>query len=261
MKRYFSLLIAFVLILSLCACSGRKDVVTGNEASALKKGSHLKITAFGDSIAAGYGLDSQDDNYLSLFAESIGASLKNNAVSGYDSGDLVSLLSGTSADYDIKNADIIIISIGGNDILHSKEEIISAIKEAFLHGGDYFPENINSIYADFEANLTGIFTKLHSVNQDASIIIQTLYNPALSQEYRISLIDAGKLIDKYITRLNESIISVSSNFDNVFVFDIADEMNGDKNNFYNLQTDFDIHPTKQGHSSLARLFTQYYNEN
>ena len=260
MKKTLTIFIALIIVFSLCSCKNTKETATNSNTFTLPKGDSLKITAFGDSIAAGYGLESQDDNYLSLFAKSIGASLKNNAVSGYDSSDLVSLLSGGKTDADIENADIIIISIGGNDILHNNEQIVSTIKEAFLHGNEYFTEDINKIYSDFETNLKEIFSYINQINPNAAIIIQTLYNPALKQGYKVSVIDASKLIDKYIVRLNQSIVAVSSDYENVFVFDVADEMNKDADNFYNLKTDFDIHPTKKGHLTLSELFTKYYNE-
>lgn len=260
MKKTLTILITLVIVFSLCSCQNTKVTTTGNNAFTMPKGNSLKITAFGDSIAAGYGLDNQDDNYLSLFAKNISASLKNNAVSGYDSSDLVSLLSGGKTDADIENADIIIISIGGNDILHNNEQIVSTIKEAFLHGNEYFTEDINKIYSDFETNLKEIFGYINQINPNAAIIIQTLYNPALKQGYKVAVIDASKLIDKYIVRLNQSIVAVSSDYENVFVFDVADEMNKDADNFYNLKTDFDIHPTKKGHLTLSELFTKCYNE-
>ena len=260
MRKAFCVIISAVFLFLFCSCTGEKEVNSDLSAK-LPKRQGLKITALGDSIAAGYGLESQDDNYLSIFSKNIGASLKNDAVSGYDSGDLVSLLSDGKVNEDIKSADMIIISVGGNDILHKKEEVISVIKEAFLHGGDYFPAEINEIYASFETNLSAVFSYIHGINPNAAVIIQTLYNPALKQGYKISVIDASKLIDKYIVRLNESIISVSSDFSYVTVFDVADEMNKDADNFYNLKTDFDIHPTKKGHLTLSELYTKYYNEN
>ena len=258
MKKSVSLILTAVFLILLCSCSAEQNNPSSS-ASVLPKGRGLKITAFGDSIAAGYGLESQDDNYLTLFSKNIGAVLTNDAVSGYDSDDLVSLISSGKADGDIKNADIIILSIGGNDILHNSDEIISVIKQAALHGGEYFPESINGIYLNFEKNLTAVFTHIQSVNPNASVIIQTLYNPALKQGYKISVIDASKLIDKYIVRLNESIFSVSGQFESVTVFDVADEMNKDADNFYNLKDNFDIHPTKNGHLTLSELYTKYYN--
>ncbi len=260
MKKLLSLILTTAFIVLLCSCS-KTETKPVDGSVKLPKGNSVKITAFGDSIAAGYGLENQDDNYLSLFAKNIGASLKNNAVSGYDSSDLLNQLAGGQFNTDIRNADLIILSIGGNDILHNNEEIISTIKEAYLHGGEYFPESINAIYTKFEANLRDIFTRINGINPNAAIIIQTLYNPALKQGYKIAVIDASKLIDKYIVRLNESIVSVSSGFENVVVFDVAGEMNKDADNFYNLKTDFDIHPTKKGHLTLSELFTKYYNEN
>ena len=260
MKKALALILTAALLFLCCSCGKNK---TGNSAASAKlpKGSGLVITAFGDSIAAGYGLESQADNYLSLFAKNIGATLINDAVRGYDSDDLVSLLSGGKMNADIKNAQIIILSIGGNDILHNSEQIISVIKQAALQGGEYFPESINSIYTNFEKNLATVFSQINGINPNVKIIIQTVYNPALSQGYKISVIDASKIIDKYISELNESIISVSSNFDNVIVFDVADEMNKDADNFYNLKDKMDIHPTKKGHYVLSQLYTQFYNEN
>jgi len=255
MKRFVSLFAVAILLFSLCSCGGKSDV---KGAYALPKGEGLRITAFGDSIAAGYGLSSQDDNYLTVFANNIGASLTNDAVSGFDSDDLVSLLSSGRADADIRNADMVVLSIGGNDILHNRELITSALKEAALKGGEYFTDDVNAVYDNFEANLIKIYNHIIAINPDAAIIIQTLYNPALKQGYKISVIDASKLIDKYIVRLNESIISVSAAFNRVVVFDVADEMNKDADNFYNLKTDFDIHPSKKGHQTLSELFTDYY---
>ena len=60
------------------------------------------VTAIGDSIAAGYGLDSQEDNYLTLFSDNIGAVLNNDAVSGYDSGEVLKSLSDEKTAADIK---------------------------------------------------------------------------------------------------------------------------------------------------------------
>lgn len=42
----------------------------------------------------------------------------------------------------------------------------------------------------------------------------------------------------------------------VFVFDVAPEMNEDAENFYGTDEKLDIHPTKHGHATLARVFTR-----
>lgn len=42
-------------------------------------------------------------------------------------------------------------------------------------------------------------------------------------------------------------------------FDVAPEMNEDNENFYGTDEKLDIHPTKHGHATLARVFTEKFN--
>jgi hypothetical protein len=42
-------------------------------------------------------------------------------------------------------------------------------------------------------------------------------------------------------------------------FDVAPEMNEDAENFYGTDEKLDIHPTKHGHATLARVFTEKFN--
>lgn len=52
---------------------------------------------------------------MTLFSDNIGAVLNNDAVSGYDSGEVLKSLSDGKTAADIKNADAIVVSVGGND--------------------------------------------------------------------------------------------------------------------------------------------------
>lgn len=81
--------------------------------------------AFGDSIAAGYGLDGYSDDqtavpadsYQALAAEFLHTQSRNYAVTGDNSDDCIQLLNSGKADEDLAKADIITISIGSNDLL------------------------------------------------------------------------------------------------------------------------------------------------
>ena len=254
----FCILLAAILLLSLCSCGNKKIISASQTIDGIPASGSRKIVVFGDSIAAGYGLSSQDQNYVNIFAKNIGASLKNDAVSGYESADMLALLGTYSAQNDIINANIVVISIGGNDLLHKKETIVSTLKET-LHGGKFFTDDINAIYTNYEANLTSCISIIKEKNPNAKIIIQTLYNPAEKQGYKVSVINVGKLANRYIDKLNESILTVCANKTNVYVFDVSTEMNKDAANFYNLQTNFDIHPTVQGHQTLAKIYTDDFN--
>lgn len=81
--------------------------------------------AFGDSIAAGYGLDGYSDgqavapadSYQALAAKFLHTQSCNYAVTGDNSDDCIQLLNSGKADKDLAKADIITISIGSNDLL------------------------------------------------------------------------------------------------------------------------------------------------
>ncbi len=81
--------------------------------------------AFGDSIAAGYGLegyadgqsDAPKDSYQGLLAGFLQTQSHNYAVSGDDSNACIDILNSGKADEDLQHADIITLSIGSNDLL------------------------------------------------------------------------------------------------------------------------------------------------
>ena len=81
--------------------------------------------AFGDSIAAGYGLEGytadQDnppaDSYQAIISNFLKTSPANYAVTGDDSTDCINILESGNADNMLSDAGIITLSIGSNDLL------------------------------------------------------------------------------------------------------------------------------------------------
>ena len=156
-------------------------------------GESKKYFALGDSIAYGYGLTNPDKNtYAAQIALKYSLSLSNLAVTNTPS---------------IKNAELITISIGGNDIISNrsmfiskalldkftssgmtKEAAISSIKlisalipidEFYFNLGevnfDTIDSDIEKVYETMEKNLTESIILLRNNNPDAVIILQTLY--------------------------------------------------------------------------------------
>lgn len=101
MKKLFKMSAVILFVLIVFSACGRNESVSGKITSFPPYGERV-VTAIGDSIAAGYGLDSQEDNYLTLFSDNIGAVLNNDAVSGYDSGEVLKSLSDEKTAADIK---------------------------------------------------------------------------------------------------------------------------------------------------------------
>lgn len=76
------------------------------------------IVLFGDSIAAGYGLDDSEYSYGEICSDYLGWRLQNHANSGDTTNDLYTLLTEDPvAAGDAAEAEVIVVSIGGNDII------------------------------------------------------------------------------------------------------------------------------------------------
>ncbi len=92
---------------------------------AQKNAEKTSYTAFGDSIAAGYGLDGYSDDqteapadsYQTLVAKFLHTQSVNYAVTGNNSDDCIQLLRSEKTDEALADTDIITLSIGSNDLL------------------------------------------------------------------------------------------------------------------------------------------------
>ena len=250
-------------------------------------GENKKYFALGDSIAYGYGLTNPDKNtYAAQIALKYSLSLSNLAVNGATSADMLSTITNTPS---IKNAELITISIGGNDIISNssmfiskalldkftssgmtKEAAISSIKlisalipvdEFYFNLGevnfDTIDSDIEKVYETMEKNLTESIILLRNNNPDAVIILQTLYNPYINNSvYKIAGMDVGELIDPFIKRTNEIYTKVSNALPKAFsIADVASGMTGHTEYFYK---NWDFHPTQKGHDYMAEIIGNAY---
>lgn len=237
--------------------------------------------AFGDSIASGYGIDNVNQTYPAIIAKRFGLYCENNAVSGDRSADMLAAAANTPS---VKDAALITISIGGNDLIMSKDIVLAKavsdrmqamglpaqsvqklIKEINIEGifngsainFETIDKDIEAIFSSLHQNLSDSVKLLRSVNADAVIIVQTLYNPYINNpEYQIFGFDVGTLIDEYIRRINETYYEVQSELENTFIIaDVASGMNGNSEYFY---TSWDFHPTAAGHAYMAEVIGDIY---
>lgn len=98
------------------------------------------IVIFGDSIAAGYGLDKEKEyNYGQIIGDYLGCEVDNYAVSGDTTGDMLDVIADLSDEQkqNVSESDIIIVSIGGNDLLQyaSKKILDFCAKRNLLNEG------------------------------------------------------------------------------------------------------------------------------
>ena len=134
----------------------------------------VKFLVLGDSIAAGSGVQDKKDAYAWLVAEAKGYELTNYGAGGDISADLLrKVTSDETIRAAIRAADIIEVSIGGNDLLHA-EDFTSMVINGLL--GDY--AQLEPIMDEFRENFAGIIAGIRALNPDAMLIVQTLYNAA-----------------------------------------------------------------------------------
>lgn len=237
---------------------------------------------FGDSIAAGYGLDGsavgsdesmryvagRDSNaYAGIVSRALNYDLNNFAASGATTANLLNKVKTNSVLSAVSKADLVTVSIGGNDMIGMASTILSraAMHEAL---GDYLDiprtdDSIEKMYSTLESNLTEIMrTLVNANNGKGKIYLQTLYNPfKYNTSYTIDFgsytYNVGNLIDYYINRINEIYRRVRSNVGGFYLVDTASAMNGDGRCFYEISTP-DFHPTAYGHRVIANTILAAY---
>ena len=159
-KRTLAVILAAVMLVPMCALG----------ASAAKRPNYLLL---GDSIAYGQGIvNSKDACYGRIVANTNNYNYANDAISGTTSAALLLLLKDEEIIKDVKKADIITISTGGNDFL-TKNWVGMGLRG--IATGDY--SRLDPIVAKYKKNLTSIIKTIKKLNPKATIIVQTIYNP------------------------------------------------------------------------------------
>jgi len=250
--------------------------------------------ALGDSITTGYGLvsfNSKDiknkssaNNFVNKLSKRLGKKVVNLGVEGIDSTRFLEAIIrpttvGQKADViQIKNAGIITISIGGNNVM---QPLIAILNEKLGKGKTIYNASAQEIQtvafgllfnqtaldklqttaqegaSKFTGNVklkkTGEFASIIStikkLNPKAQIIVQTIYNP-----YK-SMLTA--IIDTAIKSMNAEIIKGSANGKNYKVADVYSAFSkaslGTKLVNADTGTSFDPHPTAKGHDVIYTL--------
>ncbi len=194
----------------------------------------------GDSIAQGSGLYNSDQAaYGRIVADTNGYNYANYGVNGLRSWDLIEQLKSEPVAFSVATADIISLSIGGNDYLQQNlPKIFADVAQ-----GDY--KIINDIQDNFRGYFAEIVSMLKAANPDVALFVQTLYNP----QY-------GALRDAYgmaTGRINEVITDyLAENPGAFYLVDTVPVMEGHPE-YIAADT---IHPSAVGNVALARLVLQ-----
>lgn len=191
----------------------------------------------GDSIAYGSGLTNPVAAcYGKIVADTNGYDYANHSVPGHTTANLITKLKEEEVIADLEKADIINISIGGNDFLTSN---VKQLITDCLVNGDY--SKLDKIAQTFYNNLCEIVDIINSHNEDAVILVQTLYNPQedfLRDAYQIGADRINNAIKKY----------ASKNPGEIVIVDVGKALGADMANYAADK----IHPSAKGNEKIAQ---------
>ena len=272
-KRILSTLLALCLALSLLP------------ASALAAGGEQKsYVALGDSITTGYGLAEKEAGFARQVADSNGYTLTNLAKDGATSSMLLTSLSDSEVSSAIASADLITITIGGNDLMNA---LYAYLAEEYntKNGTDITAEDVKASLAGthseiqqstmlilaaskisdflqsteattalgaFTTNLTNIISAIKGNNSSAEIIVVNQYNP-YSRLSTGNLLDLSAL-DSAVQALNTAISSgATAGYTVADVYTAFEEATENPcNASVSLPSiNLDFHPNAAGHSLIA----------
>lgn len=221
------------IILAVVLCIGFVSV----SASAKERLNYLLL---GDSIAEGFGVKNPDEaSYGKIIADTNGYNYKNDAIMGRNSVGLLNHLT-NDEEYinDVKWADIISVSIGGNDFLLDHAALL--IIEGIIFN-DY--SKFDKIGETFYENFSKSMERIHELNPNAKVIVQLLYTSWTFDFARKPYNQASK-------RINDAIIKYAEEKpQNIYVVDTSRIFDGRRDC---ISTDT-IHPNAQGNIELAKV--------
>lgn len=170
-----SAIVVYFLLSVLISDQNQADQKSESVVNQTETVASLNLIAIGDSLTEGVGDSTKRGGYVPLIAEQLrnnpsvrSVQTQNFGNAGDTTDQLLTLLkSNDEVQTALAQANIITLTIGGNDIVNNLDRV-------GLNGS---MENFESTLQSYEQNLNTIFSILKELNNQATIYIFGLYNP------------------------------------------------------------------------------------
>ncbi len=240
------------------------------------KDTNPKVVLYGDSVGCNYRLRVRANTYTDLLARRLQKPAALDYISGANSTLVLNCLTSDEVRIGhLKTAEIVVLSVGGNNVLVAflmamiraldlgpigaktmkqiakkfQSDKLAAVKVVKELLGKKTKEDASAGVEIFRKEFPAIIAKIKELNPDAIILVHNVYNPfnaAGSIFYRIM----GKPMGKYMTMLNEIIAEAQS--ESGFILADVDELfnkyKGNQDLTYIKEKD--MHLTAFGHISI-----------
>jgi lysophospholipase L1-like esterase len=200
----------------------------------------LQVVSLGDSLTRGVG-DDQGLGYVGRFRNELTSTFNqdvvvaNLAVSGAKTTDLLAQLQKEGVQYTVKQADMLLLTIGGNDLFPG------ASKLQQLDLKTYKPDT-----ESFIKNAKEILTIVRSLNKEAPVYWLSLYDP-------FEAVDGLEGSSTFVIEWNKELEQLATTYEGIYVIPTFDLFHGKSKDL--LYTDH-FHPNHEGYNLMADRLLQ-----
>lgn len=208
----------------------------------------MKIVALGDSLTEGVGDSTESGGYVPLLKNELSdansfesLSIKNNGKAGDTTVSLNDRINNSEEiQENIKNAGIIVITIGANDLMKVVKS--NLLKEVTLGMFDVAMEQ-------YTKDLSALYSTLRSLNPDAPIYHLGIYNPY----YKVfAEIEQMQIVADNWNKTTEKVLAEDKN---AYFVPISDQMQESDATIDSLLSEDDFfHPNDVGYQIIAKAF-------
>ncbi|TRZ37828.1 GDSL family lipase [Niallia circulans] len=247
--RPFTLIISIITLLLLSSCGNNTSFHKNNGKEtvlAMKQevpesfvSEELNVVAAGDSLTQGVGDSTGTGGYVpylqKLFQQEQGigtVTISNYGVKGNRTDQLLKKIKSAEVKQSISDADMVILTIGGNDIMKVVRDHISN-----LQLDDFTPQ-----MKTFETNLYNVLREIRKDNQQAAIVLVGVYNPFT--KWFADVDEMNDIVAEW-NRTGENILTL---YDNTYFVPIEQIFSDTTENL--LYTDY-FHPNDKGYKLIA----------
>lgn len=208
----------------------------------------LKITAIGDSLAKGTG-DNKGSGFVRRSIEMLNEGgrkselLNNLAINGLTTEGLLAKLEEKGIRYALKQADLILLSIGGNDLFDGS----GLIKNGQAGTGELDPKQLVAAIPKASERLKLILKEIRAINPEARVVYVGLYHPFADLK---ELLLPGNVA---VSTWNHAALQMVNRDPNMVMVPTFDIFQGKLDKF--LSSDH-FHPNGEGYQMIAERIAQ-----
>ena len=203
----------------------------------------LKIVAIGDSLTYGFGDGTGGGGYVGILERSLNqernlSTFVNLGMPGHRSEQLLHRLDDWEIQQILADADIILITIGANDIMQvARENITNLVIDDFLEER-----------AEYEVRLRRILATIRDLNETADVYLLGIYNPF--EQYFEEIEELNQIVDVW----NDTGRKVTEEKENMIFIPIVDLFSGNDDPVF---ADDHFHPNYAGYYLIAERVLEY----